>query len=124
MNKDWVINKFKLTKTQTEKIERFVLEMFRFNKHTNIVGKSTLENVWERHIADSLQLSLFVSEKNSKIFFDKKSFKNCEISDLKSQKLYILPSGEVTKFSLNCLIKNELVKININSFGRPTLDEN
>ena len=64
------------------------------------------------------------SEKNSKIFFDKKSFKNCEISDLRSEKLYILPSGEVTKFSLNCIIKNELVKINVNSFGRPTLDEN
>ena len=50
------------------KIERYILEMFEFNKHTNIVGKSTLENVWERHIADSLQLSLFISKKKSKVF--------------------------------------------------------
>lgn len=42
--------------------------MFEFNKHTNLVGKSTLQNVWERHIADSLQLSLSIPEKKLKIF--------------------------------------------------------
>lgn len=68
MNKERVINKFGLTNIQTKKIERFILEILEFNKHTNIVGKSTLENIWERHIADSLQLSLFFSKKNSKIF--------------------------------------------------------
>ena len=68
MNKEDVISRFKLTKTQIKKIEIFILEMFEFNKHTNIVGKSTLENVWERHIADSLQLSLFISKKKSKVF--------------------------------------------------------
>ena len=68
MNKTDVINRFELTKTQTKKIEKFISEMFEFNKHTNIVGKSTLENVWERHIADSLQLSQFISEKKSKVF--------------------------------------------------------
>ena len=68
MNKGDVINKFELTKTQTNKIERFVLEIFEFNKHTNIIGKSTLENIWERHIADSLQLSFFIPQKKSKVF--------------------------------------------------------
>ena len=68
MNKKEVINRFGLTKAQEKKIERFVLEMFEFNKHTNIVGKSTFENFWERHIADSLQLSFFISKKKSKIF--------------------------------------------------------
>ncbi len=68
MNKVDVIKRFGLTKTQTSKIERFVLEMFKFNKHTNIVGRSTLENVWERHIADSLQLSFFIPQKKSKVF--------------------------------------------------------
>ena len=68
MNKDDVVSKFGLTKTQVSKIERYVLEMFEFNKHTNIVGRSTLENVWERHIADSLQLSLSISKKKFKIF--------------------------------------------------------
>ena len=68
MNKDDVVSKFGLTKTQVSKIERYVLEMFEFNKHTNIVGRSTLANVWERHIADSLQLSLFISQKKFKVF--------------------------------------------------------
>jgi len=68
VNKGDVINKFELTKTQTNKIERFVLEIFEFNKHTNIIGKSTLENIWERHIADSLQLSFFIPQKKSKVF--------------------------------------------------------
>ena len=68
MNKDDVVSKFGLTKTQVSKIERYVLEMFEFNKHTNIVGRSTLEYVWERHIADSLQLSPFISQKKFKVF--------------------------------------------------------
>ena len=71
-----------------------------------------------------IELFAVNSEKNSKIYFDKKSFNNCEIQNLKSKKIYISPSGEVTEFSLDCLIKNELVKIKINSSGRPALDEN
>ena len=72
----------------------------------------------------SIELFSADSEKNSKIYFDKNSFNNCEIQNIKSKKIYISPSGEVTEFSLNCLIKNELVKIKINSSGRATLDEN
>ena len=68
MNKEEVISRFGLTKTQIKKIERFVLEIFKFNSHTNIVGKSTLKNVWERHIADSLQLSLFIAKKKNQNF--------------------------------------------------------
>ena len=72
----------------------------------------------------SIELFSADNEKNSKIYFDKKSFNNCEIQNIKSKKIYISPSGEVTEFSLDCLIKNELVKIKINSSGRPALDEN
>ena len=68
MNKEDIISRFGLTNIQTNKIEKFILEMFKFNKHTNIVGKSTLENVWERHIADSLQLSFYIAKKKSKVF--------------------------------------------------------
>ena len=68
MNKEEVIKKFSLTETQTKKIDRYILEMYNFNKHTNIVGKSTLKNIWQRHIADSLQLSTFIPKKKSKIF--------------------------------------------------------
>jgi len=68
VNKEDVISRFGLTYIQTNKMEKFILEMFKLNKHTNIVGKSTLENIWERHIADSLQLSFYISKKKSKVF--------------------------------------------------------
>ena len=68
MNKQSVINKFGLTGVQTNQIDKYILEVFKFNNHTNIVGKSTLENFWERHVADCLQLSKYVSKKKSKIF--------------------------------------------------------
>ena len=38
------------------------------NKHTNLVGKSTIENIWNRHILDCLQLSNYINEKKFKIF--------------------------------------------------------
>ena len=72
----------------------------------------------------SIELFSTDGEKNSKIYFDKKNFNNCEIQNIKSKKIYISPTGEVTEFTLDCLIKNELVEIKINSSGRPTLDEN
>ena len=60
-------------------------------------------------------IELFSADsENSKIYFDKKSFNNCEIQNIKS-KIYISPSGEVTELCLDCLIKNELVRIKINS---------
>ena len=37
------------------------------NKITNLVGKSTLNNAWDRHICDSLQLSPFIKNKKSSI---------------------------------------------------------
>ena len=68
MEKKEVIQKFGLTTLQSEQIEKYISELIKFNKHTNLVGKSTLKNFWERHIADSLQLSIFIEKKNLKIF--------------------------------------------------------
>ena len=93
-------------------------------KLNSIAEEITYLKNYSLSLRTPIELFAVNNEKNSKIYFDKKSFENCEISDLKSKKLYISPSGEVTEFSLNCFIKNELVKINVNSFGRPILDEN
>ena len=59
VEKKEVIKRFSLTATQSKKIDKYVFELLEFNKHTNLIGKSTLKNIWERHIADSLQLSFF-----------------------------------------------------------------
>ena len=68
MDKNEVIQKFGLTTLQSEQIEKYISELIKYNKHTNLVGKSTLKNIWERHVADSLQLSFFIAKKNLKIF--------------------------------------------------------
>ena len=68
MEKKEVIKRFSLTATQSKKIDKYVFELLEFNRHTNLIGKSTLKNIWERHIADSLQLSFFIEKKNIKIF--------------------------------------------------------
>ena len=68
MNKEEIISYFNLSKNQVEKIEFFILKVISYNKHTNLVGKSTIENVWERHILDCIQLSKNINEKKLKIF--------------------------------------------------------
>ncbi len=68
MEKKEVIQRFKLTTLQLEQIEKYISELIKFNKHTNLVGQSTLKHVWERHIADCLQLSFFIEKKKLKIF--------------------------------------------------------
>jgi len=68
VEKKEVIQRFGLTTFQSKQIEKYISELIEFNKHTNLVGKSTLKNIWERHVADSLQLSFFIAKKNLKIF--------------------------------------------------------
>ena len=93
-------------------------------KLNSIAEEITYLKNYSLSLRTPIELFAVNSEKNSKIYFDKKSFNNCEIQNIKSKKIYISPSGEVTEFSLNCLIKNELVKIKINSSGRPAFYEN
>ena len=68
MNKEEIISYFNLSKNQAEKIEFFILKIISHNKHTNLVGKSTIENIWDRHVLDCLQLSQHINDKKSKIF--------------------------------------------------------
>ena len=67
MTKEEITTYFNLNKIQIEKIEFFVLKIINHNKHTNLVGKSTIENIWDRHILDCLQLSSYINEKKLKI---------------------------------------------------------
>ena len=68
MNKEEVISYFNLSKSQVEKIEFFILKIINYNKHTNLIGKSTIENIWDRHILDCLQLSKYINDKKLRVF--------------------------------------------------------
>ena len=67
MKKNKIISYFHLNKSQIEKIEFFVAKIISYNQHTNLVGNSTIENFWDRHVLDCLQLSSYIFEKNLKI---------------------------------------------------------
>ena len=67
LSKKKIIEKFKLTSGQINKIDRYIYEINEYNRHTNIVGKSTLINPWNSHISDSIQISNFINDKHSSI---------------------------------------------------------
>lgn len=49
----WVKN---VSRETLESLERYVALLQKWNPRINLVGKSTTHEIWERHIADSLQL--------------------------------------------------------------------
>ena len=67
MKKEEIILYFNLNKTQIEKIEFFISGIINYNQHTNLVGGSTIENIWNRHILDCLQLSKYIDNKELNI---------------------------------------------------------
>ena len=67
MNKKDIVSCFNLNKKQVEKIDFFIASIINYNKHTNLVGKSTIENIWDRHVLDCLQLTKYINKKTLKI---------------------------------------------------------
>ena len=67
MDKEEIISYLNLSRNHVEKIDFFIQKICNHNRHTNLVGKSTLENIWDRHILDCLQLSKHIVNKKSKI---------------------------------------------------------
>lgn len=65
--KEKIIRKFNLTNHQVLKIDKYLSEIYSYNSHTNIVGKSTMADPWNRHVLDSIQLTDFIKNKNSSI---------------------------------------------------------
>lgn len=51
---------------QEKNLEEFVIELLKTNQQFNFIGKSTIENIWDRHILDSAQLLKFIPDKNKK----------------------------------------------------------
>ena len=67
MSKDNIVSEFFLNKTQVDKIDFYLSSIIEHNKHTNLVGKSTIENIWERHVLHCLQLTKYIINKKLKI---------------------------------------------------------
>ena len=67
MSKPDIVSEFVLNKTQVEKIDFYLSSIIEYNKHTNLVGRSTIENIWDRHVLDCLQLTKYINNKKLKI---------------------------------------------------------
>ena len=67
MSKFDIVSEFVLNKTQVDKIDFYLSSIIEHNKHTNLVGKSTIENIWDRHVLDCLQLTKYIINKKLKI---------------------------------------------------------
>ncbi len=67
MNKLNTVSQLNLNKLQVEKIDFFINSITNYNKHTNLIGKSTIENFWDRHILDCLQLTKYIKNKKLRI---------------------------------------------------------
>ncbi len=67
MNKAEIVSYFKLSASQTNNIDFFISSIIEYNNHTNLIGKSTISDIWNRHVLDCLQLSKYIDNKKSKI---------------------------------------------------------
>ena len=67
LDKNSVIKKYNLNKKQVDLIDSYIQRLKKNNKIHNLVGPSTIDVAWDRHINDSLQLSEFISKKNASI---------------------------------------------------------
>ena len=67
MDKNSVIKKYNLKSKQVDLIEKYIKKLKKSNQIHNLVGPSTIDVAWDRHINDSLQLSDFILKRNTSI---------------------------------------------------------
>ena len=67
MDKNTVIKNYNLNKRQVNLIDNYIKKLKRSNQIHNLVGPSTIDVAWDRHINDSLQLSEYILKKNVSI---------------------------------------------------------
>jgi 16S rRNA (guanine527-N7)-methyltransferase len=52
--------------SQIKNLEDFTVFLLKENQRHNLIGKSTIDDLWNRHILDSAQLLKFIDDKNLK----------------------------------------------------------
>ncbi|MDA7606272.1 16S rRNA (guanine(527)-N(7))-methyltransferase RsmG [Pelagibacteraceae bacterium] len=55
-----LLNKLHFTQDDLYKLDTFCSEVIEYNKKYNLISKSTIPNIWDRHVLDSAQLVKFV----------------------------------------------------------------
>jgi 16S rRNA (guanine527-N7)-methyltransferase len=60
-----ITNFYPISVSEIEKLESFVAILLKYNQEYNLIGKSTIEDIWHRHILDSAQLLQYIKNKDS-----------------------------------------------------------
>ncbi|WP_137388655.1 16S rRNA (guanine(527)-N(7))-methyltransferase RsmG [Rhodoligotrophos defluvii] len=60
-----VAEQFGVSRESMARLQRYVDVLIRWNRSINLIGASTAEHIWQRHIADSLQLRRFLDTEQS-----------------------------------------------------------
>ena len=58
--KSILLDKLNFSQDALYKLDSFCNEVINYNKNFNLIGKSTIENIWDRHILDSAQLVKYI----------------------------------------------------------------
>ena len=98
MDKNTVIKKYNLSKKQIDLVDSYILKLTKSNQIHNLVGPSTIDVAWDRHINDSLQLSEFILKKNASIIREYLKI-SCPINQ--------------ARYKLNSFFLKHKIKINI-----------
>ncbi len=59
-----VIEKMEINNLQKIKLEQYVDLLLKWNSKINLIGKSTVDDIWNRHIVDCAQLIKFLNDKD------------------------------------------------------------
>ncbi len=59
-----ITNFYPISAVEIEKLESFVEMLLKYNQEYNLIGKSTISDIWHRHILDSAQLLKYIENKN------------------------------------------------------------
>tara|TARA_B100000780_G_scaffold267549_1_gene224739 strand:+ start:39 stop:656 length:618 start_codon:yes stop_codon:yes gene_type:complete len=65
-----LVNNLGFSLDDVDKISLFVEELVKFNNRYNLVSKSTIPEVWKRHILDSAQITKYIGFEDNKSLSD------------------------------------------------------
>jgi 16S rRNA (guanine527-N7)-methyltransferase len=130
---------FQLTSSQEKSLEEFVAILLNRNQNFNFIGKSTIDDVWLRHILDCAQLMKYIPNVNLKfgdfgsgaglpgiilsilglkeIHLIEKSFRKSEFlreaKSLSSQRIFVQNTKleEITNLQFDCIVSRALAPL-------------
>ena len=66
-SKNLLTNLYNVSRETLDKLDAYVFLLLKWNKSINLIAKSTISNIWSRHILDSAQILQYIPQKNVKL---------------------------------------------------------